>query len=328
MIDKIQNNLDSSTIYQNDTITNTSEDASSVISQVAQKNINKEFEEQSNSEFSEAPFKQLLTLPIPLNDSKKSNLTKSVDIWEACKNGDLQGVRKFISAFPANINDKNENGQTLLHLAIQKNNKDMVEYLIAKGADIKAKDSEHVTPLGRAVINTILNIYLGSFSSVNTLECYSIIALLIVAGADIDQNNFNYAATVYHIPITHTQIQDFLFGILTSLKELMDNNVEVKIETFPKIIEASQAIYRDLTDERFDNEKDLLLQGIKKGLTKILNRKLIFQIDELDSSDFNNLEFVKSLEWSHYRDKSEFALNLYRSQQSRKLDDIDFIFQE
>jgi ankyrin repeat protein len=57
------------------------------------------------------------------------------DIWEAAKQG---AVKQFIAA-GTDVNARNENGDTPLHNAAEWGYKEIVELLIAEGADVNAK---------------------------------------------------------------------------------------------------------------------------------------------------------------------------------------------
>ena len=57
-------------------------------------------------------------------------------------------IAKLLINNGANVNVKNSVGNySLLHLAVENNDKDFVNYLLDKGADINAKDSDNSTPL-------------------------------------------------------------------------------------------------------------------------------------------------------------------------------------
>jgi ankyrin repeat protein len=52
-----------------------------------------------------------------------------------------------------NINIQNKYGWTLLHVAIRRDRRDMVEYLLDKGADIDKEDGVGWTPLMEAIMD-------------------------------------------------------------------------------------------------------------------------------------------------------------------------------
>jgi len=71
-------------------------------------------------------------------------------VYEAVYKGDVDTVRRYLEQ-GGNVNAKyGFDGNTPLQRAAQNNNKDMVEMLIAKGADVNAKDKDGNTPLQRA----------------------------------------------------------------------------------------------------------------------------------------------------------------------------------
>ena len=67
-------------------------------------------------------------------------------ILEASSNGDLGKVKSLIEA-EANINAKNKDGNTPLHLAAREGHENVVKLLVEAGVDIKAKDKYGNTPL-------------------------------------------------------------------------------------------------------------------------------------------------------------------------------------
>ena len=78
------------------------------------------------------------------------NAAKSIDA--AAKYGLIEAVKKHL-ANGANVNTIVDgiSGRTLLFLAAQWGHKEIVELLIAKGADVNAKDKNGRTPLDWAV---------------------------------------------------------------------------------------------------------------------------------------------------------------------------------
>jgi TonB family protein len=98
-------------------------------------------------------------------------------IHEAAKNGDLADVKNHL-ARGANVNAKNEWGQTPLFLAATKGNKDVAELLIAKGADVNAKDIAGATTL-----------YLAVAKGLGHKDLAELVELLIAKGADVNAEN-------------------------------------------------------------------------------------------------------------------------------------------
>jgi len=98
-------------------------------------------------------------------------LAKGADtsIHIAAQIGDLARVGKFVEG-GANVNAKNNQGMTALHLAVQEKHQDVAKFLITKGADINAKDKSGYTPLYYAVWN----------------EDKDMVRLLVTKGADVN----------------------------------------------------------------------------------------------------------------------------------------------
>jgi cyclase len=71
----------------------------------------------------------------------------SQDIIRAINQGDLEQVKTLLEKNPELLNIKDNNGNTLLHHAVDKGHKEIIELLIAKGADINAKNGMGYTPL-------------------------------------------------------------------------------------------------------------------------------------------------------------------------------------
>ncbi len=61
-------------------------------------------------------------------------------------------IVELLIAEGADVNAMNGAGQTPLHFAAQEGQKEIVELLIAKGADVNAKTNNGTTPLDRATM--------------------------------------------------------------------------------------------------------------------------------------------------------------------------------
>ncbi len=76
-----------------------------------------------------------------------------VDIRDAVRTNKLEAVTQYLDT-DGDVNAKDERGYTPLHLAAEKWRKEVVELLIAEGADLNAKieggEHEGDTPLDRA----------------------------------------------------------------------------------------------------------------------------------------------------------------------------------
>ena len=86
------------------------------------------------------------------------------DIWEAAKQGDIEAVKQYLDA-GADVNAKDDDGDTpLIHAAsmmYRAENKEIVELLITKGADVNAENffctsMHYVAALGRKEIVELL----------------------------------------------------------------------------------------------------------------------------------------------------------------------------
>ena len=95
---------------------------------------------------------------------------------------DSDHVKSIMRKDPANINEKNEDGNTFLHIAVHEGNIDMAQYLVSKGADINVKDNLNQTPLQIAIDEG--NVELAKY--------------LIFKGADVDVQNLFSKATPLH----------------------------------------------------------------------------------------------------------------------------------
>ena len=63
----------------------------------------------------------------------------------------LDDIKSIISKNPAKINERNEFGYSLLHIAVLENKIEIVKYLISQGANVNALDDFNETPLYKAL---------------------------------------------------------------------------------------------------------------------------------------------------------------------------------
>lgn len=76
----------------------------------------------------------------------------SADVVSATESAaEVKMTEALSDAKTFNVNQRNGQGQTPLHLAVKKGKKDIVDVLLQKGADVNAADTEGKTPLHYAV---------------------------------------------------------------------------------------------------------------------------------------------------------------------------------
>ncbi|ESN96232.1 hypothetical protein HELRODRAFT_68450 [Helobdella robusta] len=73
-----------------------------------------------------------------LNENNKS-------IFDFCQEGNLEKLNEMLK--PSQIDDKDENGMSLLHWSCDRGNIEIVKYLLEKGANINLQDDELQTAL-------------------------------------------------------------------------------------------------------------------------------------------------------------------------------------
>ena len=124
-----------------------------------------------------------------------------IALSKASRTGNISEVKKHLAA-GADVNEKamNWNGYTPLHLAASmKGNKEIVELLIAKGADVNANSESGSTPLHGAYNGEIVELLITKGSNVNVRNGVGqtplllavifgqkeIVKILVAKGADV-----------------------------------------------------------------------------------------------------------------------------------------------
>ncbi len=75
----------------------------------------------------------------------------NLSIYSAAMKGNLAKVESILAEKPEQVNARDEYGKTPLHFAARKGQKEVVEFLIANGADVNVKDKFSRTPLFLAI---------------------------------------------------------------------------------------------------------------------------------------------------------------------------------
>lgn len=159
-----------------------------------------------------------LILPALSNSQSKTGIQKEIDkqLLEAVQGNEIKKVKDLI-AQGANVNARNEFGETPLHLA---QSKEMAEFLLSKGADIHAKDNEFgITPLFNAP-KEIFKFLISKGADVNVRSKKGLtplawsaygddldrIKLLISKGADVNSAD-DYLKTPLHIASNWNKVE-------------------------------------------------------------------------------------------------------------------------
>jgi ankyrin repeat protein len=103
------------------------------------------------------------------------------EIFDAVENNDLETVKVLIGKDNSRVNIKDEAGNTPLHNAVITGSVEMIEFLLSKGADIDAQNTQLNTPLHEAIQRRVENIS----------------ELLIEKGADLSKKNIHHQTPLH-----------------------------------------------------------------------------------------------------------------------------------
>ena len=104
-------------------------------------------------------------------------LKKSEPLWNAIRSNDPTLLDRSLSQ-GADLEARNDSGETALHIAVSAHQPDMINTLLAKGANIEALDDYNRTPLYRAV-----NLAIES-AALKKEAAYQVVEALLDKGAD------------------------------------------------------------------------------------------------------------------------------------------------
>ena len=73
--------------------------------------------------------------------------TQSQDIFRYAEAGDIDSLKSLLAVNPRLLESRDDNGKTVLSIAVQKGHAGLVKYLIARGADVNTHNNYGTTPL-------------------------------------------------------------------------------------------------------------------------------------------------------------------------------------
>ena len=93
------------------------------------------------------------------------------EIFDAIKGGDLAKVKAVVEKDPRTLDSSNGYAQTPLVVALQGRKAEIAEFLIARGADVNARDNAHASPLSFAItggLNKIAGMLIDRNADIDT----------------------------------------------------------------------------------------------------------------------------------------------------------------
>jgi ankyrin repeat protein len=127
----------------------------------------------------------------------------TANINEAVLKGNLNGVVSVINKDKSKIYFKDQDGSTLLHLAVFNDHIDIVKYLVSQGVDVNAQDSEGDTPLHLAASSGYLEVA----------------KYLVSKGANVNATNKSFQETPLH--------RTSYYGYIDMVKLLVNHGADV-----------------------------------------------------------------------------------------------------
>ena len=114
--------------------------------------------------------------------AKGQGIMSFYDFVEVCRGGSLRRIRDALMA-GADVNARDEQGETPLMWAVYSADPELVGTLIKAGADVNAQDNESRTALMLAAEPSR---FTSTAYEINDADCIEIVEILLKAGADAD----------------------------------------------------------------------------------------------------------------------------------------------
>jgi len=170
---------------------------------------------------------------------------------------DGESIKKFAREYKIDVNAKDENGRTNLHVAVSNGDVTVVTALIAAGADLSARNSDGDTPLHTAA----------------TKDNTAVTETLIAAGADLNARNSNEVTPLFNAATCKK---------MTQVKTLITAGADVNITSRRGISALDMAMHNKDTE----STKALINAKDKNGNTPL----------SLAVSQKNEKEIIKLIE--------------------------------
>ncbi|NIO48660.1 MAG: hypothetical protein GTN73_04365 [Candidatus Aminicenantes bacterium] len=181
------------------------------------------------------------------------------ELFAAARKGDFTTVKYMLEKYPDMKNAKETGGWTLLHVAY--NNRELVEYLIQNGADIKARSDGQWTPLHSQA-------YKGNLEAVE---------LLLEHGADIEAiTSFGHTPLLSSIRWDRIEVTKFLIDKGANV------NPTTELGRTPLIISAIEG-NPQLARLFLDSDADISLKDNNYKRTALHFAALYGQLDIIDA---------------------------------------------
>ncbi|XP_055848926.1 putative ankyrin repeat protein RF_0381 [Episyrphus balteatus] len=206
---------------------------------------------------------------------------------------DSQCIIEILLANKANINSKNENGDTALHIALQNNNTYIVETLVKNGADIDSKNNMYVTPLHKAI----------------TYNSFEAIYILLEHGCSINSKDIDGNTPLHQAIISGNCLLKRLLEFGSDINILNNNNqtpVDIaydRVEKNERYFEGDDGYYgyyEDLQyepDESYEDNRDM------KNFKKLLLHAIMLKAANLYYGE------IDLYSYSYLRDKNFMKLH-------------------
>ena len=181
------------------------------------------------------------------------------ELFAAAENGDFETLKDLLTKYPDMKDVKRDGGWTLLHVAF--NGRELIEYLIKNGADVKARSDGQWTPLHNQA-------YKGNLDGVE---------LLLEYGADIEaKTSFGHTPLLSSIRWDRIEVTKFLIDKGANV------NPTTELGRTPLIISAVEG-NPELARLFLDNDADISIKDNNYKRTALHFAALYGQLDIVDA---------------------------------------------